>query len=424
VGDAVKAVEGWVNNSKVLGRIAFLEVIDDLSLGVLTVVVKRSEVGPETWELVKKIKIGSAVRVEGVEPPEVVSRKGRELHALRVEVLAEPEEPLPVDVTGKTPAGLETRLEYRYVSLRLPAYRAIFVARARLARYTREYFEEKGFLEVHTPKLVGAGAEGGATLFRVDYFGGTAYLSQSPQLYKQMLMCGVPRVFEITPYFRAEKFDTPRHLNESWGVDAEMGFIRSHHDVMDILEGYVRHVSQRLDEEMGDELRRLGFRPLGKLGNIPRVTYREAIGIVEERGHRVEGEGGDLDTRAERILGEYMAEQGYDAYFIVDYPWEAKPFYIMREENGLSRSFDLDIRGTEIASGGQREHRRSVLYSNLVEKGLDPSSFKFYLEAFKYGMPPHGGFGLGFDRLLMKLLGLDNIREVVLFPRDRFHLVP
>ncbi len=417
-----KVVEGWVNNVKVLGKIAFLEVIDDLSLGVVTVVVKRRE-EPGLWEVARGVKIGSAVRVRGVEPERVVSRKGRELHARSIEVLAEPEEPLPIDVTGKTPAGLDTRLDYRYVSLRLPRFRAVFLARARLARYTREYFEGEGFLEVHTPKLVGAGAEGGATLFRVDYFGGTAFLSQSPQLYKQMLMAGVPRVYEITPYFRAEKFDTPRHLNESWGVDAEMGFIRSHHDVMDVLEGYLRYVSRRLSEEMGETLRGLGFEPMGPVGEVPRISYREAVEVVEARGYRVGGDG-DLDTRAERILGEYMAEQGFDAYFIVDYPWRAKPFYIMKDEGGLSRSFDLDIRGTEVASGGQREHRRSVLYENLLEKGLNPESFRFYLEAFKYGMPPHGGFGLGFDRLLMKLLGLDNIREVVLFPRDRYRLVP
>ncbi len=418
-----KVVEGWVNNVKVLGKIAFLEVIDDLSLGVITVVVKRREVAPETWERVGAVKIGAAVRVVGEEPAQVVSRKGREIHAREIEVLAEPEEPLPVDVTGKTPAGLDVRLDYRYVTLRIPRFRAVFLARARLAKYTREYFESRGFLEVHTPKLVGAGAEGGATLFRVEYFGSTAFLSQSPQLYKQMLMAGVPRVFEVTPYFRAEKFDTPRHLNESWGVDAEMGFIRSHHDVMNVLEGYVRHVSERLYSELGEKLAELGFKVMEPLGEIPRLPYSEAVEIVERRGYKVGGEG-DLDTRAERILGEYMAEQGYAAYFIVDYPWSAKPFYIMKGEGGLSRSFDLDMLGTEIASGGQREHRREVLYRNLLEKGLNPNSFKFYLESFKYGMPPHGGFGLGFDRLLMKLLGLDNIREVVLFPRDRFRLVP
>jgi aspartyl-tRNA synthetase len=419
----LELVEGWVVSAKVVGRIAFLEVIDDLSLKPVTVVVKRDEVQDEVWKAATSIKLGSAVRIRGVKPERVVSRKGRELHARLLQVLAEPMDLLPIDPTGKTPANPEAYINYRYLALRLPRYRAIFLARSLLMNLTREYFYSRGFLEVNTPKIVGAGAEGGATLFVVEYFERKAYLSQSPQLYKQMLMCGVPKVFEITPYFRAEKFSTVRHLNESWGLDVEMGFINGPEDVMDVLDDYIRYVTRRINEELGSTLREQGFELLPPIEKIPRYTYREAVDILRGLGFNVRV-GDDLDTQAEKALGEYMERQGAYAYFITEYPWEAKPFYIMKSEGGLSKSFDLDIRGIEVASGGQREHRYAELLGNMREKGPNVEDFSFYLEAFKYGMPPHGGFGLGLDRLLMTLLGLPNIREAVLFPRDRFRLVP
>jgi len=418
-----EVIEGWVTNAKVVGRIAFLEVMDDLLLKPVTVVVKKDEVEDEVWRAATSIKLGSAVRVEGVKPERVVSRKGREFHARALQVLAEPVDLLPIDPTGKTPASPEAYINYRYLALRLPRYRAIFLARSTLMSLTREYFHSKGFLEVNTPKIVGAGAEGGATLFVVEYFERKAYLSQSPQLYKQMLMCGVPRVFEITPYFRAERFSTVRHLNESWGLDVEIGFVDGLEDVLGVLDDYIRYVTRRVNEELGSILREQGFNLLPPIKKIPRYTYHEVIEILKGLGFNVRV-GDDLDTQAEKVLGDYLEKQGVYAYFITDYPWEAKPFYIMKSEGGLSKSFDLDIRGIEVASGGQREHRYVELLSNMREKGLNLEDFAFYLEAFKYGMPPHGGFGLGLDRLLMTLLGLHNIREAVLFPRDRFRLVP
>ncbi|QOJ79614.1 aspartate--tRNA(Asn) ligase [Infirmifilum lucidum] len=416
-------VEGWVSNVKSVGRIAFIEVIDGLQLSPITVVVKREQVDPETWTVATGVKIGSALRVEGVFPEVVISRKGREIQATKITVLAEPLELPPIDLTGKTPASFDLYIEYRYLALRLPRFRAIFLARSKLIGFAREYLSEQGFLEINTPKIVGAGAEGGATLFALDYFGMKAYLSQSPQLYKQMLMCGVPRVFEITPYFRAEKFSTPRHLNESWGLDVEMAFINSEEDVMKVLEDFVRGAIRYLRSEMGDDLRANGLELLEEPASIPRVPYSRAIEILNSMGFSIQW-GDDLDTQAEKALGEYFQRQGYPMYFITQYPWDAKPFYIMKEGERLSKAFDLDISGIEVASGGQREHRYAELIANLRAKGLNPAEFSFYTQAFKYGMPPHGGFGLGLDRLLMTLLGLSNIREVVLFPRDRFRLVP
>ena len=230
-------------------------------------------------------------------------------------------------------------------------------------------------------------------------------------------------MYEIAPYFRAEKFSTTRHLNECWAIDAEMAFIRGMEDVLEVLEGLVLRVVDAVARECEEELEVLGVELKRPRSPFYRLRYSEALELLEERGIELEW-GEDFGSEEERVLGEIMAERGYDAYFIVEYPWEAKPFYIMRRENGLSESFDLDYRGLELASGGQREHRYNALVENMELKGLDPRDFEFYLEAFKYGMPPHGGFGLGVERLVMQLLRLGNIREVALFPRDRFRLYP
>ena len=414
-------VSGWVNATRVVGRIAFLEVIDGSELTVYTVVVKRDE-NPQAWELAARAKVGSAVSVKGFVPDKQISKRGIEVRAREISLVAEPVDYLPLDPSGRTPALLETVMEHRYVALRIPRQRALFRIRALAVKAIREFFEERGFLEVHTPKICGAGAEGGATLFRIDYFGREAYLAQSPQLYKQMLMCGVSKVYEITPYFRAEPFSTSRHLNESWGVDAETAFISGPEDVMRTLEGLVLHVFERVKSSAHAELNELGVELKMPRAPFKRLSYSEALEILKSRGFDVKW-GQDLGSDEERVLGEAMREEGYDAYFIVEYPWEAKPFYIMRRGD-LSEAFDLDYRGLELASGGQREHRYDKLVENIRLKGLNVDSFSFYLEAFKYGMPPHGGFGLGLDRLIMVITGAQNIREVVLFPRDRQRLVP
>jgi aspartyl-tRNA synthetase len=414
-------VSGWVNATRVVGGIAFLEVIDGSELTVYTVVVKRDE-NPQAWELAARAKVGSAVSVKGFVPDKQISKRGIEVRAREISLVAEPVDYLPLDPSGRTPALLETMMEHRYVALRIPRQRALFRIRALAVKAIREFFEERGFLEVHTPKICGAGAEGGATLFRIDYFGREAYLAQSPQLYKQMLMCGVSKVYEITPYFRAEPFSTSRHLNESWGVDAEMAFISGPEDVMRTLEGLVLHVFERVRSSARAELNELGVELKMPRAPFKRLSYSEALEILKSRGFDVKW-GQDLGSDEERVLGEAMREEGYDAYFIVEYPWEAKPFYIMRRGD-LSEAFDLDYRGLELASGGQREHRYDKLVENIRLKGLNVDSFSFYLEAFKYGMPPHGGFGLGLDRLIMVITGAQNIREVVLFPRDRQRLVP
>jgi len=414
-------VEGWVNSVRRLGGIIFVEVVDGVSLQLYTLVVKR-QLSEDMWQHVYGLKTGSAVKVRGVIPQQPISKRGVEVHPLEIKLVAAPLENLPIDTSEKTPVLLDTLLNNRYVALRMPSQRAIFRVRAAVARAAREFLEAEGFLEVNTPKICGAGAEGGATLFELDYFGRRAFLAQSPQLYKQMLMCGVSRVYEITPYFRAEKFSTIRHLNESWGIDVEMGFIEGPEDVMNLLENLIVHIFERVRFECGKELEALNTTLRIPRRPFKRLSYREALEVLEARGVKCTW-GMDLGGDEERMIGEAMQAEGYDAYFIVEYPWDAKPFYIMREGE-LSRAFDLDYRGLELASGGQREHRVDELRRNILAKNLNPDSLEFYLAAFKYGMPPHGGFGLGLDRLVMSILGLKNIREAVLFPRDRERLVP
>ncbi len=415
-------VRGWVCEKRVVGGIVFLEVVTGLDLTPVTVVAKKRE-SPDAWRAARKVRTGSAVLARGVFKKEAVSRKGRELGLEELVVLAEPlvEKP-PVDYSGKTGVLLDTSIEYRYLTLRLPRWRAIYRIRAEVVEAARRFFRSRGFLEVHTPKICGAGAEGGATLFTIDYFGRKAFLAQSPQLYKQMLMAGVPRVFEITPYFRAEKFSTVRHLNESWGVDAEIGFIDGVDDVLRVLEEFIVYVYGHVKKSCRGELEALRVRLEVPRAPFRRLDYGEALEILRGEGYGLKW-GDDLGADEEAVLGRVLREEGCSFYFIVGYPWEAKPFYIMRDGDA-SRAFDLDCEGMELASGGQREHRYGELVKNIEEKGLSPEGFGFYLEAFRHGMPPHGGFGLGLDRLLMKMLGLSNIREVVLFPRDRQRLVP
>ena len=414
-------LEGWVNAKRIVGGIVFVELLNDNSIKNITLVFKKSE-DKNLWKKAKKLKLGSAIRVEGEFVERGLSKRGVEFRPRELEVVSEPVQPLPVDPSLKTEILFDTRLNYRYLLLRTPLERAIFIIRHTVLESTRSFFIERGFIEVNTPKIVGAGAEGGATLFELNYFGKKAFLSQSPQLYKQMLMAGLTKVFEITPYFRAEKHHTTRHLNECYGIDAEIGFIDSVEDVMKVLEELVSYVHKKVAEKCKEELEFLNAKIEPIPTPFPRIKYDEAVEILQKRGVSIEW-GEDFTDYHEKIIGEEMLKRGHKLYFIVQYPWKSKPFYIMREGE-YSASFDLDYSGLEISSGGQREHRYSRLVENIKEKGLNPESFSFYLEAFKYGMPPHGGFGLGLERLLIKMLNKGNVREVILFPRDIQRLVP
>ncbi len=283
----------------------------------------------------------------------------------------------------------------------------------------REYLEDQGFIETHTPKIVSTGAEGGATLFQLEYFNKKAYLAQSPQLFKQALMAtGLERIYEIGPAFRAEKSHTTKHLSEFTSFDFEQSFIESQEDVMKTAEECIAHAVKHVKEHEAKFLEILGKDLEVPETPFERVSFSEVKQMLTEKGKEIEV---DLDTEAEKMLEKEMDS---DFYFITNFPAKEKPFYIMEKEDKYSHSFDLDYKGVEIASGGQREHRYDVLMNRIRKQGLDPEDFEFYLNSFKYGMPPHGGIGIGLDRVVQKLLDLSNVREAVLFPRDQERVEP
>jgi len=318
-------------------------------------------------------------------------------------------------------ADLDTRLDVRFMDMRRPHTQAIFRIRHLILKSIREYFDREGFVEITTPKVVATATEGGTALFPITYFEREAFLNQSPQLFKQLMMSGgLDRVFEIGPIFRAEEHDTRKHLNEATSIDIEASFL-DNEDVMVILENLVNHVYSDVAEKGSNYLKMLGTDI--KIPETPfkRITYDEAIGIARDNGEKIEW-GDDLSTESEHSIGETVGEH----YFIVDWPTKIKPFYAMPYENKpeICRAFDMMHPRMELSSGAQRVHSYELLRQRITDQGLNADGFDFYLKAFRYGMPPHAGWGLGAERLLMTMLGIDNIREVVLFPRDRRRLSP
>ena len=325
----------------------------------------------------------------------------------------------------------ETMLDYRVVTVRGLKERAALKVQAELVAAFREHLNTEGFTEISTPKIVSAGAEGGANLFPIDYFGAPAYLAQSPQLYKQIMVGVFERVFEVAPVYRAEEHATSRHLNEYLSLDVEMGFIQDEEDVMSLENRLLAAIMTRLKERCQPEFTLLSATLPDVPAHIPRITLLDARKLVTEKyGHQVGGK--DLDPEAERLLSQHYAEtQGSDFVFVTKYPRAARPFYTHADHNAdgslnpdLTRGFDLLFRGIEITSGGQRIHDHAMLMDSIAAYKLNPATLEGYTEVFKYGMPPHGGFAIGAERLTAKLLGISNVRYARAFPRDRHRLTP
>ena len=421
--DREVAVQGWVQDVRNLGGISFVILRD--KHGVLQIAVPKKKVPPEIFDELTSVSRESVVRISGIVKESNQAKMGFEIVPTSVEVLSRAASPLPLGVVDKVGVEIETRYNNRFMDLRKADVRAVFEIKSMVLDLIDEYLRNEGFVEVFTPKIVASGAEGGASLFEIKYFDKIAYLAQSPQLYKQMLMStGLDRVYEIGPAFRAEPSDTIRHVSEFISYDGEMAFVSSQRDVMDTIEGCMLHIIKGIMERGSKHLEVLGTAVTLPRSPFPVLTYSNAVEKLISEGRPMK-EGEDLGTEDEKALGEFMRSKGYDMYWIVEYPEASKPFYIMEKDGTpFSHSFDLDYLGQEIASGGQREHRYDMLISRMEKKGLDVSSFKFYLDAFMYGMPPHGGWGLGLERLVQKMLGLPNVREAILFPRDRNRLTP
>lgn len=417
-GETVQ-ITGWVHEIRDLGGIVFVLIRDKNGITQLTAPSKK--LSEEMMEDVRAARKETIVSVTGKVQESPKAPNGVEIIPDNIDIINVSQLPLPLDTTEKVDAEMDTRLDSRFMDLRKHDVSAIFKIKSQMLHTTRNYFYDHDFTEITTPKLVASATEGGTELFPITYFEKEAFLGQSPQLYKQMMMgTGLDRVFEIGQIFRAEEHDTLRHLNEALSIDAEMSF-KSQQDAMDLLEDLIRNILADISDKCRGELEDLEH-PLDVPSEpFPVVPYERVIDIVNS--HDVEmNYGEDLNRATEKVLGEEMGSY----YFITEWPSAIKPFYVMPNvaEPEKSTAFDLMYRDLELSSGSQRVHDYETLYNQLEAKDLNPDSFEKYLEAFKYGMPPHSGWGMGADRLTMVLTGVKNIRETVLFPRDRRRLTP
>jgi nondiscriminating aspartyl-tRNA synthetase len=411
-------VFGWVHEVRDLGKLVFV-LVRDVS-GKCQVVFRRGEVDENTEVALDNLPSESVVYVSGVVVKQPKSRLGVEVVGKRLTVLSRAAPRLEYDTTGKVPAGLDVRLKHRILDLRREEVKSIFIIGSTVLKALRDFFHQKGFVEVRTPKIIASATEGGAELFEVKYFDRTAYLAQSPQLYKEQLTTVFEKVFEIGPYFRAEESHTGRHVSEFTSVDIEQAFADMD-DVMRLLEDAVVYVVKNVIDVNGRELKSLGVELKPPRTPFPRITYEEAVEILKSMGVSI-SYGEDFGTPHLRAL----AKKFHSYYFITGFPTDIKPFYIQPSSGDpkVSESFDLMYQWLELASGGTRISDGGLLRKRLEEKGLNPASFEDHLKVFSYGMPVHAGWGLGFERLLMVLTRRTNIRETILFPRDRFRLVP
>lgn len=411
-------VMGRVGDVRDLGGIKFF-VLSDMS-GSIQITAPKSKVDKGILEKIDELTQESSVAVKGKVIAAKQAPRGVEIVPSELRILNLASKPLPLDPAGRVKANLDTRLDARGLDLRRPESLAIFKIRHHALQSIREFLVSRGFIEVNTPKIVATATESGAALFPISYFEQEAFLSQSPQLYKEVLTGSLERVFEVGPIFRAEEHDTPRHLNEATSIDIEVAYATAD-DVMDILEELIVRVFTRVKRKCVQELSLLGHKLEVPRKPFPRITYDDVLKRLDDAGVRVPW-GEDLPTPAEKKLGELVG----GAYFVVDWPSQIKPFYTALKpgSSNLSESFDLMYREIELASGGTRIHQYEMLVKRLKEKGLNPESFSSHLLSYKYGLPPHSGWGLGLDRLTMVLTGLENIREAVLFPRDRKRLIP
>ena len=419
-GETVR-VNGAVHAIRDMGEVAF--VILRKREGLLQCVYEE---GKTNFDL-KDLKEGATVEVKGVVSKEDRAPNGIEIRLSEIQVLSEPVEPMPLAISKwKLNTSLEANLNYRAISLRNVRERAKFRIQEGIVRGFRDFLYKEGFTEIHTPKLGAKSAEGGANLFKLEYFHRPAILQQSPQFYKQMMVGVFDRVFETAPVFRAEKHNTKRHLNEYTSLDFEMGYIDGYEDIMAMETGFLQYTMELLSKEYAKELKMLNI-TLPNVDKIPAVRFDEAKQKVSEKYGRKIRNPYDLEPEEEALIGKYYKEEcGADFVFITHYPSKKRPFYAMDdpEDATYTLSFDLLFHGLEITTGGQRIHDYNELLAKIEKRGMTTEGMEQYLSAFKHGMPPHGGLGIGLERLTMKLVGEDNVRETTLFPRDLSRLEP
>ena len=404
---------GWIVDLRKLGKMAFLTIRD--VTGMCQVIVKG-----ESKDLLEGLNRQSVVRISGKIQASKAKDFDFEIAANTIDILAKAEYPLPIDPIGRLESDIDNRLNSRALDMRNQKTASIFKLRHNVLASIRDTLTNKKFIEITTPKIIGSASEGGANLFGLDYFGKQAYLAQSQQLNKEQMTIGLERVFEISSFYRAEKSHTGRHLSEFTSIDIEAAMM-DYTDVMDILESIVLDVFKNTSEKCKPEQEDIGHKI--EIPNSPfeKVTYSQALDELNSVDIKLDF-GEDLLDSHLRTLGE--KHSGF--YFLTDWPMKLKPFYIHEKDDDstLSRSFDLQYGYLELSSGGRRLHDPEQLKTRLKEQGLDPRSFEEHLKTFGWGMPPHSGWGMGLDRLMTVLVGIDNVREVVLYPRDPDRLKP
>jgi nondiscriminating aspartyl-tRNA synthetase len=411
-------IQGWLHKVKKLGKIAFVYLRDRSE--VVQCVVNSKEID------IKGLRVESIIEIIG----EVTSSGGKteelEIQVTSIKVLNKVNHELPIEINKENiETSLDVMIHNRVLSFRNKKVASIFKIQECISKSFAEYLRKEGFKEIFTPKIVKEGTEGGTELFEVKYFNEKAYLAQSPQFYKQMMVSsGFERVFEIGHVYRAESHDTKRHINEFISLDLEMGFIKDEYELMELEEKLIEYMINNIKEECMKEVKLLQVN-LPIIGEeIPKMKLSEAIEILKTQYNKINLEK-DIDPEGEKLISEYVKEKyKSDFVFLTHYPQEKRPMYTMPADNGETKSFDLIFRGLEITTGGQRIHNYEILKKKMIEKGLNPENFEGYLSAFKYGMPPHGGLAIGLERITASFLGIENVREATMFTRDKNRLVP
>ncbi|MEM5800472.1 MAG: aspartate--tRNA(Asn) ligase [Candidatus Aenigmatarchaeota archaeon] len=418
-------VSGWCHDVRLIGGINFLLLRD--REGIVQVTAPRKKVPEKILEIYKSLHQEDVLSVKGKVVRSKIAKEGIEIIPSEIEVISKAQAPLPLDPRNVTPATLETRLEWRSLDLRRRENQAIFIIQAKLQEGMEEFLKKEGFLRVWTPSIIGGISEGGAEVFKIDFFGKEAFLRQDPQLHRQLLIAaGFEKIYDLGPSWRAEPSDQPTHLAEHRTIAPEFAFMKDESDMIKLEERLCVAGIKKVVEECEKELKILNKEIEVPKLPFPELRFPKIYEILEEYGRKLP-RNQDLDKESTKILTDYVKEKyKADFFFVNRFPFSIKPFYVMRvdEEPEWARSVDLIFKGLELSSGGQREHRYEKIIAQIKEKGLNLENLRWFTEVFRYGVPPHGGFSLGIERLTMKLLDMKNIKEVVLFPRYVTRMLP
>ncbi len=412
---------GYVSEIRNFGNLMFVIIRKGYENEQITFFKKDC---PDLYDQAKDLTKESIIKVTGEKKSAEKAMNGYEVIPETFEIISSAKAPVPLDISGKIESTFDARINHRYIDLRMSEQKAIFVIRSQVYKATVDFFSKQKFINITTPKIVNCGVESGAELFKLDYFGKPAYLSQSPQIYKQMMIVsGFEKVYEIGSVFRAEKSNTTRHTTEFTGIDFEIAYIKNYKDILKITEKLLKHIIKHVNKNCQKELEILNVK-IKEPKKMPVIKMSKLKILLKEKGKILSKEE-DLDTEAEKLSYE-IAKEKFDSefLFVTEYPFESRPFYHMCSKKSITDSFDLIWKGTEIATGSQREHRVDILKKQIQEKGLKEEDLNYYIEMLEYGTPPHGGCGLGLDRIVELLLNLSNIKEAILLPRDPQRLTP